>query len=127
MNMREALEKYFGQARKIRNVSLDTNIIIDVLFHMYFRDTLSKSSWGRSYLERCKESSDLLFTFLCTRVNLFGIRAVRRELSKKCALLKIYRAIFKKEVGKLLKLEAYLNCMRKELTSSQLMLLYLRR
>jgi len=98
--MREALEKYFGQARKIRNVSLDTNIIIDVLFHMYFRDTLSKSSWGRSYLERCKESSDLLFTFLCTRVNLFGIRAVRRELSKKSALLKIYRAIFKKEVGK---------------------------
>jgi len=73
-----------------------------MFFFICIFDTLSKSSWERSYLEGCKESSDLLFTFLCTRVNLFGIRAVRRGLSKKTALLKI----FKKEVGKVLKLEA---------------------
>ena len=98
--MREAIEKYFGEARKIRSVPLDTNIIIDGLFHIYLRDTLGKTPWGISYSKRCKESSDLLFTFLCTRVNLFGISAVRKELSGKNALLKIYRSIFKNEIKK---------------------------
>ena len=97
MDMHDALEKYFGEARKIRSISLDTNIIIDVLFHMYLRNSLGKGSWVKDYLARCEESYNLLFTFLCSRVKFIGIKSVRKELSSK-GLLNIYRSLFKEEI-----------------------------
>jgi len=92
------VEKYFGNARKIRRVSLDTNIIIDVLYFIYNQDRRNQSPGEREYLERCETSYNLLFTFLCTRVDLLGIKTIRKELSHKTFLLKVYRSLFPKEV-----------------------------
>ncbi len=92
------IEKYFGEARKIRTISLDTNIINDVLFYIFNQERKILSSFEREYMERCKISYNLLFTFLCTRVKFVGIKTVRKELSYKGALLKVYRSLFLNEV-----------------------------
>jgi len=86
----------FGQTHKIRSMSVDTNVISDVIPYVQYsnrRKPLSKEE-SKLYFERCKQSVHSLAIGLSFKVNLFGTPTVRRELRRRPGLIELYNRFF---------------------------------
>lgn len=86
-----------GPDRKVRSISVDSNVILD-LYEKYAADPKSK--------ERAIDSKNLVFLLQVAWIDKIGIKAVETELAREEELLAPYKKMFmpslkpSKEVGR---------------------------
>lgn len=85
---------YFGEPRKIRSISVDSDVIIDVpaLKVLQARARLSKEE--KKYVRRCEFSFQLLSLAFAVKVDIVGTEIIERELSFYPTLKDLYERIF---------------------------------
>lgn len=85
--------------RKIRTISLDTDVISDLIFYDILERKTKPSKEERQYLEICEESFETVLILLSVRVKINGIKVIRKELEKS-GFEELYKKIFiHSEVG----------------------------
>ncbi|MCX6777111.1 MAG: hypothetical protein NTY73_04060, partial [Candidatus Micrarchaeota archaeon] len=85
------------RARKIRSVSADTNVLLDVpnYYSLKARES-SLTQEERDMLKRCESSLQVLVMCLTedVRIRRVGLRMVEKELAGDPSILKLYKSVF---------------------------------
>ncbi len=89
----------FDITKKIRTISLDTNVLSDVPCYYMLKQKKRLSEKKKSYYERCCKSMNSIILILSVRVKPPGIKIVKKELKSKPAFLELYNAIFEKQIS----------------------------
>ena len=89
---------YLGKTRKIRSISIDSDIIIDIpaLKVLQTKHNLTKEE--ERYFKRCEISLQTLSLAFASKVNLIGTEIVKKELSYFSILRNLYDRVFDKEI-----------------------------
>jgi len=87
------ISDFWGQSRKIRTVSIDTNVISDILALKLYH--LKKIG---GFQDRWEKSFQLLSLLFTVKVKRLGINVVKRELSGYASLRKLYDTVFTKTI-----------------------------
>jgi len=87
----------FGQTRKIRTISLDTNILSDIVYYLILENMGKLDKKRGDFVIRLKDSFESVLLILSTRIKPIGINIIRKELRRKEHLVHIYNTIFKEE------------------------------
>lgn len=89
---------YFGEPRKIRSISVDSDVIIDVpaLKVLQARARLNKEE--KKYVRRCEFSFQLLSLASAVKVDIVGTEIIKRELSLYSALKDLYGMVFDRTI-----------------------------
>jgi hypothetical protein len=85
-----SLKDFWGQSRKIRTASVDTDVISDIL-------ALKCSYLGtpiRDFHNRWEKSFQLLSLLFSVKVKIVGLGVIKRELSEYTSLRKLYDTVF---------------------------------
>jgi len=85
------------RSRKIRSVSADTNVLLDVpnYYSLKARES-SLTPEERDMLKRCGSSLEVLIMCLTEDVKIkrVGLRVVEKELARDLSMLRLYRSVF---------------------------------
>ena len=92
----DGLISRFGHTHKIRSMSVDTNVISDVIPYIQYSERRKPPSKeeSRQYFKRCKESVHALAIGLSFKMRLLGTPTVRRELKRRPGLIGLYNNFF---------------------------------
>jgi len=90
---------YLGKTRKVRSISIDSDVIIDIPSLKILLDKTRLNKEERKYVERCEFSFQLLSLAFAVRVNVIGTEVIRKELSFSPVLKNLYEKIFDKTVS----------------------------
>jgi predicted nucleic acid-binding protein len=88
----------FGKTRKIRSISIDSDIIIDIPALKILQSKYNLSKEEKKYLERCEVSLQTLSLVFASKVNVLGTEIVKKELAYSPVLRSLYDRVFDKEV-----------------------------
>lgn len=89
-------EEFLEKTRKIRSVSIDTDVISDILaLKLHYTNQIKMDA---TQLERCEKSFQLLTLIFSVKVKIVGVGVVKKELSVYPSLRELYDKIFDKEV-----------------------------
>lgn len=75
----------FAITKKIRTVSLDTNVLSDIPYYYMLKQKKKLSEKKKLYYERCRKSMDSIILILSVKVKPLGIKVVKKELKRKPA------------------------------------------
>lgn len=85
------------RTRKVRRVSADTNVLLDVpnYYHLKERES-TLTSEEREMFKRCESSIEVLVMCLTEtiKVDRVGLRVVEKELAKNPSILRLYQTVF---------------------------------
>ncbi len=90
---------FLGDVRKLRTVSIDSDIIIDVLALNILKNKPNLSDEDKKYLERCVKSLEVLSLLFSVKIELVGTEPVKRELSYSPLLKGLYGKVFDSTVS----------------------------
>jgi predicted nucleic acid-binding protein len=85
------------RARKIRRISADTNVLLDVPNYYFLKARDSLNQEERELLKRCASSLEVLVMCLTEGIKIerIGLKVVERELAKHPTMLRLYFIVFK--------------------------------
>lgn len=86
--------KRFPETRKIRTVSLDTNILSDAMYYLILESKGKLTKKPKPQMERFSDSMQALTFILSVNVEPIGTELVRKELKRKLLFARLYDAVF---------------------------------
>lgn len=92
-------KSFLGDVRKLRRVSIDSDVIIDVLALNFLKNKLELSHEEKQYLERCVKSLETLSLLFSVKIELIGSEPVKQELSYFSSLKELYEKVFDSTVN----------------------------
>ncbi len=87
-----------GTTKKLRTISIDSDVINDILALEYLKRKTRLTKDERRYLKRCETSFNLLAVLFSIKVDLVGTEIVKKELQRYPPLGRLYDRIFSREI-----------------------------
>ena len=88
----------FPETRKIRTVSLDTNVLSDAVYYYILENKAKLGKKEDSYMERITDSVESIMFILSVDLRPIGIELVRKELKKKPMFESLYERVFGEQI-----------------------------
>lgn len=93
-----AIQDYWEKTKKIRTVSLDTNVILDVLDLKLYESENKLNLFPSNLVERLESSFQILALLFSVNVKILGAKIVKKELNYSSATRLFYEKIFDDDI-----------------------------